>query len=403
METDTTLNHHVLLTSLGLGGSPKDRLESKYHLEGKDKSFSAKSSVIALLKLLPDDSAPTKVICLLTPKAAKPENTDLQALESDAEKFKVPLERVEIPDSLDDAAEYLQTVANNLEGVKQITLDVTLGIRHHAFLFYALALFLEQFLRVDVKGAYYCFFEKKEGKFFDLKPSLDMAKWVHAIAVWKETGSLKQVSDLVVRQGQELKDMSVYLSTGLPIETGMNAGALTGQIKKGERLVEKSVPLSKKLETELEKEIRGLSAGEFRKKEDLVLDETELDRQAEIIDLYFKTNQLNLAFGLLREWTVNFLLFHRKEQTSWLGRDRRSHVERMLGGIVKINRPTRGDVFELVKKGLTKEQEEWAKRWDGICQLRNQLQHHGMKAELFKPDGKQVKNRKEDWDAREKW
>ena len=103
------------------------------------------------------------------------------------------------------------------------------------------------------------------------------------------------------------------------------------------------------------------------------LDEEELERQAQMIDLYLDRGQLPLAVGLMREWVVSWaILKSEDENKQWLDRKVRLRYERRLGAIGAFAR----------KSTSTPEQQEFGDFWNQLANdLRNALHHHAMREE----------------------
>ena len=122
-------------------------------LDGQTKA--SEYSSLALLQLLPESKRPTQLLLALTPEAK--ELHGAQFLEQ-AEQLQVKCEFVEVAGNElpDDSSVFLERVALRVPENSRVTLDVTQGLRYHAFLFYALALYLSQFRQINVAGAWYC-------------------------------------------------------------------------------------------------------------------------------------------------------------------------------------------------------------------------------------------------------
>ncbi|MDA1230647.1 MAG: hypothetical protein O2856_07730 [Planctomycetota bacterium] len=400
----TELHRHILLSSMGVRPS-----EATYTLAGVERT--SRFSALALWELIPEANRPTEIWFLLTPQA---EAGCWEAIQQDAATLGIAVEPVRISaDSADDTREFLEATARSIPQGVQLTLDVTQGLRHHAFLFYALALYLTEFRGVSIRGAWYCRMETEEREapkpVIDLKPVLDLARWFHALAVFRETGSLREVGQLM-DPGETrslVDDLSFFFLNGMPLEAG-NAASRLIQAADGRQLPA-DLPLASELQELILAEIRPLAgptfvanpkSGETAKKA-VPLDDEELQRQAEFIVRYFRTGQHNLGFGLLREWIVNRLVDQNSASTAWLERVTREQVERALGGLGIVIRNKA--VHQPVRDLLTDQQQEWAKRWNSVCDIRNALQHHGMKPAVFEPHRGDIAKAVKDFDGREGW
>jgi len=300
------------------------------------RTISSEYSPIALLQLLPESNRPTQLLLTLTPEAMSKHS---QGIREQAENLSVSCEFVELAGNElpDDSSVFLERVAHAVPENSMVTLDVTQGLRHHAFLFYALALYLSQFRKIDVVGAWYCRFEISRDDsvprpFIDLKPAIELVQWFHALAVFNETGSLRSVAELSTASpagfelGRKMEELSSFFLNGSPLEAGRVASRALPMLR--EQALP-PIPLYREIETQLSHRFAQLAGQEFegQSKAAVKLDQSELERQARHIEHYFQAGQLNLAFGLLREWIVNWIAVQRTHTTEWLKRPVREAIE----------------------------------------------------------------------------
>lgn len=397
-------DRHILLSSMGLQARG-----TSYIFNGQTQP--SRFSALGLWALLPEDQRPNEIWFLLTSQACA---ACWDSIQEDATKLGIPVTRVLIAGSAaDDTREFLEATARSIPSGVSLTLDVTQGLRHHAFLFYALALYLGEFREVHIKGAWYCRIETPNPNdpkpIIDLKPVLDLARWFHALAVFRETGSLREVGRLM-DSGEArslVDDLSFFFLNGMPLEAG-NAASRLIQTAVSSPLPA-DLPLASELQELILAEIRPLAGPTFTAnpkvgeaaKKSLSLTDSELQRQSEFIQRYFRTGQHNLGFGLLREWIVNRLVNQHSASSGWLERVTREQTEHALGGlgIVLRNKQDHQPVREL----LTDQQREWANRWNSVCDIRNALQHHGMKPAVFEPHRGDIAKAVNDFDRRDEW
>lgn len=406
---------HILLSDVGAN---KPRV-TRYQIG--DSQCESHFSALALWKLLPNGQRPDQVRFLLTPEA---EQAARNQIETEARNAGVPVEFIELPgnETPDDSRVLLERVAKTIPKGCRLTLDVTQGLRHHAFLFYALALYLSEFRDVHISGAWYCRWEISRDEniprpFINLKPVLDLAHWFHALAVFRETGSLREIVHRV--PDGDLRNLvsrlSLFFVNGMPLEAG-DAASRVVKCADENQLVS-DVPLAHELNDVLIKEIQPFAGSEFdanpacheRQKKRIALTDEELARQARFIDRYFETGQLNLAFGMLREWIVNKLA-RDGGKDSWLERPARQAIEHWLGGlgeVIKAKDPTdpkkKRYLHQSIRESLTDDQKTWGKRWNRVADIRNALQHHGMKAAVFEPQRSDIQSARIDWAKRAEW
>lgn len=211
-------------------------------------------------------------------------------------------------------------------------------------------MYLSEFRDIQIEAAWYCRLETENRDdpkpAIDLKPALDLAHWFHALSVFRETGSLREVSQRMAdgEQRKQIEQLSSFFVNGLPLEAGNEAARIVAA-SSSQSLVS-GVPLAGQLQELIVNAIRLLSGSTFethprkdepeRAKKNVPLTDDELKRQATLIERYIRTKQLNLAFGLMREWIVNWIPFHRNETGCWLHRRSREKIEYNLGGLAEV-------------------------------------------------------------------
>ncbi|TWU17950.1 TM1812 family CRISPR-associated protein [Allorhodopirellula heiligendammensis] len=403
--SDVATDRHILLSSVGVLRSPE---RSAITYSRGNVEADAKFSFHGLWKLLPVEEQPSELAILATPQARE---SSWKEIQEESAKLDLKTRCIDLVGDADDTNAFLETAAANIPEGCDLTLNVTEGLRHHAFLFYALVLYLTTFRRVRIRGVWYCRMEtenRDDSKpIIDLTPVLELAHWFHALAVFRETGSMRQIAGLVADRGiqRQLNELSQFFMNGLPVETGLTATRLLAIDRP---VLPSHLPLRSEIERELKDEIQPLAAAlpenqSINKvmKGDVVLTRTELERQATCIDRYLRTGQDNLGFGLMREWLVSWLAFQDNAGGGWLKKESRGKYEQALRGLDIVHRGRAP--WPEVRALLSDAQQEWAQRWNRVTSARNALQHHGMDAQEFKPDSKGMRKAKEDWWERENW
>ena len=172
---------HLLLTVLGRNPTP-----ARYTLG--DAESEARLAPIALFELLTEQDRPDRILALCTPEAKR----DSWPLLEDALSIRCSVEAVDVPsgDRQSDIDTFLETVTGAIDGHVDLSVDVTHGFRHFSFLTYVSVLYLAVLRGVKVRGAYYGLLNRDApSAFLDLRPLLELPRWVHALGVLRETGS----------------------------------------------------------------------------------------------------------------------------------------------------------------------------------------------------------------------
>ena len=215
--SESSAREHLLLTVLG-------RDPSLAHYTLGDAESEVRLAPIALFSLLPDEDRPDRILALCTPEAER----DSWPLLEEALGGQCPVEAIEIPsgDKQSDIDTFLETVTGAVVGHVDLTVDVTHGFRHFSFLTYVSVLYLAALRGVKIRGAYYAMLNQRApSPFLDLRPLLELPRWVHALEVLRETGSTLPIARILEdgppRQpardnARDLKHLSEAYLSGLP-------------------------------------------------------------------------------------------------------------------------------------------------------------------------------------------
>ena len=171
---------HLLLTVLGT----KPRM-ARYSLAGQETE--ATLAPIALLDLLRPTERPNRVMALCTSQAKKESWPILE--EALRNRYQLELVEVSAGDAQEDVSTYLTQVSSAVVGTIDLTVDVTHGYRHFSFLTYIAVLYLAALREVRIRGAYYGLLRDGLSPFLDLRPLLELPRWLHALEVLRDTGS----------------------------------------------------------------------------------------------------------------------------------------------------------------------------------------------------------------------
>ena len=402
---------HILLTSLGVQAR-----ETRYQWEGQEAT--ALLTPLALVKLLDPSQRPNRVVAVITQEAKDQTWETFQEGICQALGFEPQLVLIPSGSSRDEIRQILEKVAQCVPEGAELTLDVTQGLRHFPFIFYALVLYLTSLRDVKVRGAYYGMIEGPTAPkpIVDLRPLLELPEWFHAVRMFRDQGTTSPIAKLLQpladalrqevqksskgppspearerrEQAKQAKDVVDWLArrsfayeSALPLELGKASRRLRDSIKKLAPMDFAGIP---PLATELTDTIASVAqkaalADDPAKsglwKTEVPLDEEELARQARMIDLYLGRGQLPLAVGLMREWVVSWAIWKSEdERKQWLKHKVRSRYERRLGAIGAF---ARNRAF---RSTITPEQQEFGNFWNQLANdLRNALHHHAMREE----------------------
>ncbi len=406
---------NILLASVGLGGPPKT-----HYMLGNRRS-TAGFSAFGLWQLLEESNRPNDIWFLLTPKARE---TRWEDIRKEAERLGVQVQSIELSGDMDDTRQFLEQTAASIPQGCRLTLDVTQGLRHHAFLFYALAVYLSAFRNVQIDGVWYCRLEienrDRPKPLIDLKPTLDLAHWFHALAVFREQGATGPIAALIEREVESIRqaarkpgnDKSLFgkagsmekyarafdrfgfaYSSGLPLELGKVSHWVEAKMARfAETTVGTRLPLADAVAELIVEEskrtaFRESAPSKGKWKSEIELTDEELARQASIIDGYLKRRQFALAVGLMREWVVSWLMRHAGETADWVRHARRKPFEQRLGSLLSLMRNERSSVSIRIPEEHRPFAEFWSQLSDS---LRNSFHHHGMREDSLEEPPKQL-------------
>jgi hypothetical protein len=336
-------------------------------------------SALALWELMDESQRPREVWFLLTPEA---DSVAWAAVQAEAEQIGVRVHSLRIPAAA-GSDDFLHQVAEQIPTGSSLTIDITQGLRHHAFLFFALSMYLSMFRDIALDGVWYA--QKLSDSsdapraFVDLEPVQRLVRWFVALTVFNDTGSTKELARLVGHRKLRdlLEEFSEEFMTGLPMEAGITASKASKLLQQlGPSVL--GVPLSDELHTQIGDSLAPYCL-EIDPKKARELDEQELQRQKVFIEQYLRSGQSNLAYGFMREWVVSSVMHHHNVRRGWLKGGHRENFENKLGALITLIRteddPNRGR--------LDAEQRAYAQRLQKLINIRNALQHHGMQETEF--------------------
>lgn len=371
---------HVLLTVLGTSHEP-----ARYTLE--DRWAEAQFAPLALLELLPEAERPDRVLAICTSKA---------------KEVSLPLLREQLPEGLavqpisigdgqgqEDIARFLAQVVAEIprQGNLDLTVDVTHGFRHLSFLTYVAVLYLSALRGVHIRGAYYGMLQREApSPFLDLRPLLELPRWVHALQVLAETGSAIPMARILSGEidgkvGARLRWISESYLSALPLELGRYTREFRDDsLKPLRRHLEKEhqLPLAAELVSNLSELLEPFVLEQYQGgdgwKKRVNLTRGELERQARLIDDLLRRESIANALGLMNEWTVSWVTLCLGRESGWLEFQK---VRRRASNLLSTYSAAKKDP-ELCLL-LSSEQVELGSFWEALTDVRNAFHHHGIR------------------------
>jgi len=404
--------------------------DTVYELQGRKET--APLTPLALLRLLPAERRPERVVAVVT--ASAKQKTWPLFRQAVAEILGAePDEPVEIPDGRtpEELRDILHRVAERFPPGCQLTLDVTQGLRHFPFVVYALALYLTSLRGVRLRGAYYGMLEGFERDdptprpIVDLRLLLELPEWFHAVRVFRDQGIVAPIARLIRpaidrlrrvareqnndrvlhRQASELEKAAAALErqsfaygAGLPLELGKVARAVADTIPRVARSEPgRDLPLIASLADIVAESAEATAFGQPPPskgvwKAAIALDEQELERQARLIDAYLDRGQVSLAVGLMREWVISWVMRRSGQTSDWLGYSARKPFERRLGALGAFIRDASFGIEP------TPAQNAFGEFWNRLAdELRNSLMHHGMRPASMEQSPESLQSVRDFW------
>ncbi len=367
----------LMLTVLGVNAR-----KARYTLEGREAE--SELAPVALVDLLPEGERPDRVVALCTPQARRETWPKLEALLED--QCRVELAEVSAGDDQDGIADFLEAVVRTVPPRVDLIVDVTHGYRHFSFLAYVAVLYLAALRGIRVRGAYYGMLNHDApSPFLDLRPLLELPRWIRALKVLRETGSALPMADLLgadstaASVARDMKRLSEAYLSGLPLELGLQAQKMRKHNKPlGRALRRQQLPLEEELRTQIAETLDRFKLETVRstqrRKGDIDLSDYELSRQADIIDDLLKHGHTATALGLMNEWTVSWIIWREYPDAKWLNYCKiRKRAANLLGVIRALHgRPE-------LRDDLTEEQRALGAFWKELSELRNGYSHYGMR------------------------
>ncbi|MGE5573042.1 MAG: CRISPR-associated DxTHG motif protein [Bacteroidota bacterium] len=356
--------------------------EVPYYLpDHPDTEKKAKTAPVALIKLQKDlygKGYPDRVVALCTEKAMNERLPDIRA---EFRELGLDVHERCIPDgrTTSELKFIVRELLNSIPDECDLVLDVTHGFRSAQIVFCVAAQYLS-FLRpsVRIEGLYYGMLgdmkrdPPERAPFVNLNLFIEVIDWVYAVRVFRDTyvpqrlaNMMKGIEDPTGQTGAIEKLLSRFsdaIDLALPIEMAERAAELRSALAG-------PLPAAFAPEVLLPDELFGLVGGfasQFTSEHgDAVpdeLDESEIRRQAKIIDKFLEVGKTAHALGMMREWIVLMVTYYNGDRSSWRTRKQRMRAERMIRDAKDKHRWPCQEMQNTVRT---------------ILGFRNTLHHHG--------------------------
>lgn len=304
--------------------------------------------------------------------------------------------------SEDELWQIFEAVVNSVEPGETIILDVTHSFRSIPLFVFLAGIYLQKARNVTIAGVYYGAYERdrERSPIFDLTPTLKFADWLTATDKFLNTGSAKELGQLLstiqqdfYRQGRQKQEP---ISPKALRQFGDRIQAISSSIElvRPLKLMEETALLEKISYETLQTEV-----GTFAQPFALLLDRIQADysqfalsspreaspkealvKQFDLLRWYIDKSLSAQAILLGREWVVSALCV--KLDRDYLKKGEREVIEQGLNQLVewakdKNSYPKPFSVDALVRAGTTLE--ELSKLWSKLRDMRNDLAHTEMR------------------------
>ncbi|BAU44915.1 TIGR02221 family CRISPR-associated protein [Leptolyngbya sp. O-77] len=311
---------------------------------------------------------------------------------------------IDIPSgqSEDELWQIFESVVNSVEPDEIIILDVTHSFRSIPLFVFLAGIYLQRARNVKIAGVYYGAYERdrERSPIFDLTPTLKFAEWLTATDKFLNTGSAKELGQLLStiqqdfyrqgRQNQEPIAPRALRQFGDRIQAISDSIELVRPLK----LMEETAQLEKISNETLKTEV-GIFAQPFA----LLLDRIQADysqfalaqpreaassetlaKQFDLLCWYVDKSLSTQAILLSREWVVSTLCVGLGRD--YLQKSEREFVEQSLNQLVEWAKdkesnpqPSAADALKPIVADL----EDLSKLWSQLRDMRNDLAHTEMR------------------------
>ncbi len=313
-------------------------------------------------------------------------------------------EDIDIPSgqSEDELWQIFEAVVNSVEAKETVILDVTHSFRSIPLFVFLAGIYLQKARDVKISGVYYGAYERdrERSPIFDLTPTLKFADWLTATDKFLDTGSAKELGQLLstiqqdfYRQGRQTQESIVPKALR---QFGDRIQAISASIElvRPLKLMEETASLERISYDTLKTEV-----GTFAQPFALLLDRIQADysqfalakareanprealaKQFDLLRWYVDKSLSAQAILLSREWVVSALCIELRRD--YLQKSEREIVEQSLNQLVewakdkdRNPKPIAADALEPVVTNL----EDLSNLWSQLRDMRNDLAHTEMR------------------------
>ncbi|QZZ22892.1 TIGR02221 family CRISPR-associated protein [Leptothermofonsia sichuanensis E412] len=301
--------------------------------------------------------------------------------------------------SEDELWQIFEAVVNSVESDETIILDVTHSFRSIPLFVFLAGIYLQKAQDVKIAGVYYGAYERdrERSPIFDLTPTLKFAEWLTATDKFLNTGSAKELGQLLstiqqdfYRQGRQNQEPIVPRKLR---EFGDRIQAISDSIElvRPLKLMEETARLEGIPDETLKTEV-GMFAQPFA----LLLNRIQADysqfalvdprprqalaKQLALLCWYVDKSLSAQAILLSREWVVSALCVGLGRD--YLQKSEREVIEQSLNQLVDWskdkNRISKSTDVSALESGVTN-LEDLSKLWSQLRDMRNDLAHTEMR------------------------
>jgi CRISPR-associated DxTHG motif protein len=325
---------------------------------------------------------PDLLYLVLTKEAKEKHGHELEKLCS--------FEEIIIPfgESENEIWEIFDLLSKKIPSNEDVILDITHGFRSQPLLAVSIILFLRTLKNISLKNIFYGAFEAKDGNnvvpVFDLKPFINIIDWSFAVDQFVKNGNARNLRNIIQeihttthlskfshksqslhKFGKTLDDITSALSVIRPEEV-CRISKLLPELIDSVQIDISNIPQVRPLGALLEKIPDAFAR--FASAKDNLFTKEGFIAQSEMIKFYLQIEKFQQAVTLARETIVSKLCASQNLQPT--KKEDRETVETQLNDFASSYK---------YRRSLSKENSLYGELWHQITQIRNDVNHAGMR------------------------